>query len=203
MGCCREYRRPGSISTGLMPRRHRIHRAIPSASLAIEPTVGRRIRDIALRSPWRACSQNPEYFVQHPSVAASPLVAARQQRLDATLCVLGNIQTSIGVFQSETDVNPNVNLEAPPVARGNRTMMITYHPAALLLVLSLATPTADHQSPPKKSSAQAHAYGTEGHEIVAPPWSAACMTDHGPSECGEPMWVYGSSNAHARSTNGF
>jgi hypothetical protein len=30
-----------------------------------------------------------------------------------------------------------------------------------------------------------------GHKVSAPPWSAACMTDHGPSVCGEPMWVYG------------
>jgi len=37
-----------------------------------------------------------------------------------------------------------------------------------------------------------------GHEIAAPPWSAACMTDHGPSECGEPMWIYGASNTYAR-----
>jgi hypothetical protein len=29
-----------------------------------------------------------------------------------------------------------------------------------------------------------------GHEVPAPPWSFACMTDHGPSPCGEPMWVY-------------
>jgi hypothetical protein len=36
-----------------------------------------------------------------------------------------------------------------------------------------------------------------GREVPAPPWSAACMTDHGPSACGEPMWVYGSpARAH-------
>jgi hypothetical protein len=29
-----------------------------------------------------------------------------------------------------------------------------------------------------------------GHEVPAPPSSFACMTDHGPSPCGEPMWVY-------------
>ena len=38
---------------------------------------------------------------------------------------------------------------------------------------------------------QAQAYGIEGREVVAPPWSAACMSDQGPRECGEPMWVYG------------
>jgi hypothetical protein len=36
-------------------------------------------------------------------------------------------------------------------------------------------------------------YGTEGHEIIAPPWSAACMTDQGPTQCGEHMWSYGGS----------
>jgi hypothetical protein len=29
-----------------------------------------------------------------------------------------------------------------------------------------------------------------GRQVAAPPWSFACMTDHGPSPCGEPMWVY-------------
>jgi hypothetical protein len=83
-------------------------------------------------------------------------------------------------------------------------MTITYHPVALLLVLSLTTPTVAQQSP-QKHSTRGHASGTEGHQTVAPPWSAACMTDHGPSECGEPMWIYASSNSntHARSKNGF
>ena len=43
----------------------------------------------------------------------------------------------------------------------------------------------------------------EGREVAAPAWSAACMTDHGPSECGEPMWIYGSSDAIARYRNAF
>jgi hypothetical protein len=30
-----------------------------------------------------------------------------------------------------------------------------------------------------------------GRQVPAPSWSFACMTDHGPSPCGEPMWVYG------------
>jgi hypothetical protein len=38
------------------------------------------------------------------------------------------------------------------------------------------------------SAAQAAIKGRQGE---APPWSFACMTDHGPSQCGEPMWVYG------------
>ena len=48
--------------------------------------------------------------------------------------------------------------------------------SALFSMLSLAQPPAF----------------AEGRQVAAPPWSAACMTDHGPSQCGEPMWVYGS-----------
>jgi hypothetical protein len=82
-------------------------------------------------------------------------------------------------------------------------MKITCHLAALLLVLSLTTPTLA-QEPLQKSGTRGHASGIVGHEIVAPLWSAACMTDHGPSDCGEPMWIYGSeSNARTRSEKGF
>jgi hypothetical protein len=76
-------------------------------------------------------------------------------------------------------------------------MKITYLFAALLLVPSLATPTTA-QERTHKSITRAQTHVIEGREIAAPPWSAACMTDHGPSECGEPMWIYGSSDAHAR-----
>jgi hypothetical protein len=81
-------------------------------------------------------------------------------------------------------------------------MKITYLLAALLLVPSLATPTTAHERT-HKSVTRAHTYGIEGREIAAPPWSAACMTDHGPSECGEPMWIYGSRDARARYGNAF
>jgi hypothetical protein len=30
-----------------------------------------------------------------------------------------------------------------------------------------------------------------GHQGEAPPWSFACTKDHGPSQCGEPIWIYG------------
>ncbi|MET4387302.1 hypothetical protein ABIB73_003057 [Bradyrhizobium sp. F1.4.3] len=43
----------------------------------------------------------------------------------------------------------------------------------------------------------------EGRQIAAPPWSAACMTDHGPSECGEPMWIYGTRSEIAQYRNAF
>lgn len=42
-----------------------------------------------------------------------------------------------------------------------------------------------------------------GREIAAPPWSAACMTDHGPSECNEPIWVYGTPAEVSRYKNAF
>lgn len=48
------------------------------------------------------------------------------------------------------------------------------------------------------SLAQSPAFCGEGRQIAAPPWSAACMTDHGPSDCGEPMWIYGAAEPHAR-----
>ena len=42
-----------------------------------------------------------------------------------------------------------------------------------------------------------------GREVGAPPRSAACMTDHGPSECDEPMWIYGSPAAVSRYRSAF
>jgi hypothetical protein len=64
-------------------------------------------------------------------------------------------------------------------------------PRAVSVALSFATPvlakdaklTARHDAP-------------DSREIVAPSWSFACMTDQGPSNCGEPMWVYGSAGAN-------
>jgi len=42
------------------------------------------------------------------------------------------------------------------------------------------------------ATAPAAEYGSQyGRQIEAPPYSFACMTDHGPSNCREPMWVYG------------
>jgi hypothetical protein len=75
-------------------------------------------------------------------------------------------------------------------------MKITYLLTALLLVSSLATPTTA-QERGRKNAARTQAHEIVGREIAAPPWSAACMTDHGPSECGEPMWIYGSKDAVA------
>jgi hypothetical protein len=71
-------------------------------------------------------------------------------------------------------------------------MKIMHATAALLLVLSLATPTMAQQR--TSNGAKAEAQRPQGREAAAPPWSAACMTDHGPSACGEPMWIYGGSD---------
>jgi hypothetical protein len=82
-------------------------------------------------------------------------------------------------------------------------MKITYLLAALLLLPSFATQATTHART-NKSSNQAHVaarstvgsrlqgYRIEGREIVAPPWSFACMNDQGPQQCDERLWVYGS-----------
>lgn len=76
-------------------------------------------------------------------------------------------------------------------------MKMKFFLATLLLVPSLATPVtvqARSSIPPR---------AVEGREVAAPSWSAACMTDQGPSQCGEPMWVYGSPDRVARYKNAF
>jgi hypothetical protein len=78
-------------------------------------------------------------------------------------------------------------------------MMTKSFVAALLIVPSLAMSA---QARTSEGTALPHAYET-GREVAAPPSSAACMTDHGPSQCGEPMWVYGSPHAVARYRNAF
>ena len=74
--------------------------------------------------------------------------------------------------------------------------------AALLLVFSLAM-SATAQARTKQTTVLPRADEIVGREVAAPPWSAACMTDHGPSDCGEPMWVYGPRSAIARYRNAF
>jgi hypothetical protein len=76
-------------------------------------------------------------------------------------------------------------------------MKLKYFLVGLLLMPSLVTSvTAQTRMDPPQ------AYES-GREVAAPPWSAACMTDHGPSQCDEPMWVYGSPRAVARYRNAF
>ena len=74
--------------------------------------------------------------------------------------------------------------------------------AALPLMLSLAM-SAAAEAHTRPISALPQAHGIVGREVAAPSWSAACMTDHGPSDCGEPTWVYGSPDAIARYRSAF
>ncbi len=93
-------------------------------------------------------------------------------------------------------------------------MKITYLLAASLLALSFATQAAAHVrtdrgshraevGTPPTVGGWLQGYRIEGREIVAPPWSLTCMTDHGPSECGQHVWFYGSDDALMRYMNGF
>ncbi len=79
-------------------------------------------------------------------------------------------------------------------------MKMRYLLAASLLSLAVS---ATAQARTNEHSTLQQAYGSAGREVAAPPWSAACMTDHGPSQCDEPMWVYGSSGAIARYKDAF
>jgi hypothetical protein len=75
-----------------------------------------------------------------------------------------------------------------------------------LLAVLLLTPamSATARARTYEHGAPSQAYkGIEGREVAAPPWSAACMTDQGPSDCGEPMWVYGSPRALSRYRSAF
>jgi hypothetical protein len=84
----------------------------------------------------------------------------------------------------------------------SRTMKMKYILAALPLALSLAM-SATAQARTKQTTVLPRADEIVGREVAAPSWSAACMTDHGPSDCGEPMWVYGPRSAGARYRNAF
>jgi hypothetical protein len=79
-------------------------------------------------------------------------------------------------------------------------MKMKYLLAASLLGLAMS---ATAQARTSEHGALPQAYGSEGREVDAPPWSAACMTDHGPTECDEPMWVYGTPRALSRYRNAF
>jgi len=79
-------------------------------------------------------------------------------------------------------------------------MKMKYLLAALLLTLAMSV-TA--QARTNEHSALPQASGIEGREVAAPSWSDACMTDHGPSQCDEPMWVYGNPGVVGRYRNAF
>jgi hypothetical protein len=123
-----------------------------------------------------------------PCIVAIFLINARVQ-LDDPISSAAGIQSGGG----------EQSMRASRKTR-NRTMKMKCFLAALLLVPSLAAPamvqarTQDSSIPPR---------AIEGREVAAPSWSAACMTDHGPSQCEEPMWVYGSLGRIARYKNAF
>jgi len=60
----------------------------------------------------------------------------------------------------------------------------------LTLVVSLASASEVYASPLVGNNGS-KTYLMQGRKTVAPPWSFACMTDHGPSPCGAHVWVYG------------
>ena len=74
--------------------------------------------------------------------------------------------------------------------------------AAFLVMSSFAMAAGAHERT-HENGASPQTYATGGREVAAPPWSAACMTDQGPTQCGEPMWVYGSPAAVSRYRNAF
>jgi hypothetical protein len=78
-------------------------------------------------------------------------------------------------------------------------MIVKSFGAALLILLSLAMSA---QARTRENTTMPQGYET-GREVAAPPSSAACMTDHGPSQCDEPMWIYGSPSALARYRKAF
>jgi hypothetical protein len=45
---------------------------------------------------------------------------------------------------------------------------------------------------------QAQPYRREGRKIIGPFCSSACLTDRGPSGCGEHVWFYGGNDGFAR-----
>jgi hypothetical protein len=77
-------------------------------------------------------------------------------------------------------------------------MKISYLLVALLFVSSLAASTTA-RARLNNIAARSDPNVIEARQIAAPPWTVACMTDHGPSECGEPIWIYGSP-ARSRDT---
>jgi hypothetical protein len=79
-------------------------------------------------------------------------------------------------------------------------MKMMYVLAALALSLAMSA-TAEARM--KQIAIPQHPNEIVGREVAAPSWSSACMTDQGPSRCGEPMWVYGSRGAIARYGNAF
>jgi invasion protein IalB len=68
--------------------------------------------------------------------------------------------------------------------------MSTKRTVAALLALVLAATASAAQAAPHRTRNTATPAGA-AYQGEAPPWSFACMKDHGPTNCGEPMWIYG------------
>ena len=70
--------------------------------------------------------------------------------------------------------------------------------ANIMLAAALVLGSVSTASAANYTGHHAHAYApgtvspnwSGGRQVAAPPWSFACMTDHGPSPCGEPIWGY-------------
>jgi hypothetical protein len=80
-------------------------------------------------------------------------------------------------------------------------MKMKYFLATLPLVLSLAMAAAAQARTERSVLPQVQT--EEGREVAAPSWSAACTNDQGPTQCDQPMWVYGSPRALSRYKNAF
>jgi hypothetical protein len=72
----------------------------------------------------------------------------------------------------------------------------------LLMFQSLFWVTLAHASTQDRNI-PLQSFGNEGREIIASPSSADCMTDNGPTQCGEPIWIHGSPGdlVHSNSSN--
>jgi hypothetical protein len=81
-------------------------------------------------------------------------------------------------------------------------MTRNYVTLASIMTLTLMTSMAS-QAIAKEVVHSPPSFTEVGREVAAPPWSAACMTDHGPSECDEPMWVYGTPAQVSRYKSAF
>jgi hypothetical protein len=68
-------------------------------------------------------------------------------------------------------------------------MSTKYISAALLALVLTATASATQAASPRPHDGAM--FGGGGHQGEAPPWSFACIKDSGPTECREPMWIYG------------
>jgi hypothetical protein len=66
-------------------------------------------------------------------------------------------------------------------------MKMKYFLAALLVVSSLGTPATVQAGTRESSTLPPQTSRFAGREVAAPPSSAACMTDHGRSQCDELM----------------